>query len=101
MQRNAAKLAILFTIAAAGCAGIASNTDTTPTNDLPNPYRSVSPCGSLPSGHSKWGALNGVAIYNDGRSVSAGPRCVANPHGPAWQSPLLLRTRADSRPCTA
>ena len=33
-------LAVLA-LAAAGCAGIVSNLDTTPTNDLPNPYRTV------------------------------------------------------------
>ena len=63
MRKHApAKAGILLAIAAAaGCAGIVSNLDTTPTNDLPNPYRS-SPFGNLPAGHSKWGALNGVAV---------------------------------------
>jgi hypothetical protein len=39
---------ILLTVAvAAGCTGIASKVDTTPTHDLPNLYRSVSPSGNL------------------------------------------------------
>src|SRR6266699_500575 len=66
---------------AAGCAGLishpVSNLDTTPTNDLPNPYRSVSPWGHLPADHGKWGAFNGVAIDNDGRSVWVVDRCGA------------------------
>ncbi len=39
-----------------------------PTNDLPNPYRTTAPWGKLPDGR-KWGALNAVAIDNDGESV--------------------------------
>ena len=42
--------------------------DVAPTNDLPNPYRTVAPWGKLPDGR-KWGALNAVAIDNDGRSL--------------------------------
>src|SRR5262245_15172454 len=38
-----------------------------PLNDLPNPYRSVTPWGDLPGGR-KWGALNGVDIDRDGLS---------------------------------
>jgi len=83
-----AKQAILVVLAgaAAGCAGVVSNLDTTPTNDLPNPYRSVSPWGRLPAEHDKWGALNGVAIDNDGRSVWVVDRCGANPEVPPGES---------------
>jgi len=42
--------------------------DPKPTNDLPNPYHFIAPWGNLPEGR-KWGALNGVAIDNDGESV--------------------------------
>jgi len=45
--------------------------DPQPTNDLPNPYQSIAPWGNLPEGR-KWGALNGVAIDNDGESVWMG-----------------------------
>ena len=93
-----AKRGILLTIfaAAVGCAGIVSNLDTTPTNALPNPYRSVSPWGNLPDGHSKWGALNGVAVDNDGRSVWVVDRCGANPEVQPGTSPFLYDSCAGS-----
>ena len=89
-MRIAAKQALLSAViaAAAGCAGVAgitSHLDTTPTNDLPNPYRSVSPWGKLPEGR-KWGALNGVAVDNDGRSLWVVDRCGANPDVPPGAS---------------
>ncbi len=81
---------ILFTfaLAAASCASIApnnivSNLDTTPTNDLPNPYKTIAPWGSLPPDHNKWGALNGVTVDNDGHSLWVVDRCGANPEAPA------------------
>src|SRR5947209_13963402 len=77
---------------AAGCAGLishpVSNLDTTPTNDLPNPYRSVSPWGNLPADHSKWGAFNGVAIDNDGRSFWVGAPAAATPPAPRGKWPF-------------
>ena len=85
---------------AAGCAGLishpVSNLDTTPTNDLPNPYRSVSPWGNLPADHGKWGAFNGVAIDNDGRSVWVVDRCGANPDVPPGESPFQYDSCAGS-----
>ena len=85
---------------AAGCAGLishpVSNLDTTPTNDLPNPYRSVSPWGNLPTDHGKWGAFNGVAIDNDGRSVWVVDRCGANPDVPPGASPFQYDSCAGS-----
>src|SRR5467141_3212463 len=85
---------------AAGCAGLishpVSNLDSTPTNDLPNPYRSVSPWGNLPADHSKWGAFNGVAIDNDGRSVWVVDRCGANPDVPPSASPFQYDSCAGS-----
>ena len=85
---------------AAGCAGLishpVSNLDTTPTNDLPNPYRSVSPWGNLPADHGKWGAFNGVAIDNDGRSVWVVDRCGANPDVPPGASPFQYDSCAGS-----
>ena len=90
------KRAALFALAAAaGCAGIVSNLDTTPTNDLPNPYRSVSPWGKLPEGR-KWGALNGVAVDNDGRSLWVVDRCGANPDVPPGESPFQYDSCAGS-----
>jgi sugar lactone lactonase YvrE len=66
-----------------------------PTNDLPNPYRSVAPWGKLPEGRS-WGALNAVGIDNDGTSLWVADRCGANPDRPAGASPFLYDTCANS-----
>ena len=90
--------AMLVVIAAASCAtsSYVSNLDRTPTNDLPNPYRTEAPWGKLPADHDKWGALNGVAVDNDGRSLWVVDRCGANPDVPAGESPFLYDTCAGS-----
>jgi sugar lactone lactonase YvrE len=82
-------------LALAGCAGLVSNLDSMPTNDLPSPYRSVMPWGKLPEGHA-WGALNGVAVDNDGRSLWVVDRCGANPEVPPGESAFLYDSCAGS-----
>src|SRR5881392_228654 len=69
--------------------------DAQPTNDLPNPYQSIAPWGNLPEGR-KWGALNGVAIDNDGGSVWVANRCGANPDVPPGASPFQYDSCAGS-----
>ena len=66
-----------------------------PGNDLPNPYISTAPWGKLPAGQS-WGALNGVAIDNDGESVWVVSRCGANPDIPPGASAFLYDSCAGS-----
>lgn len=66
-----------------------------PTNDLPNPYRTIAPWGDLPSGRT-WGALNAVAIDNDGQSVWVADRCGANPDTPPGESPFAYDSCAGS-----
>jgi sugar lactone lactonase YvrE len=73
-----------------------SNLDATPTNDFPNPYRTIAPWGKLPANHDKWGALNGVAVDNDGRSLWVVDRCGANPEVPPGQSAFPFDTCAGS-----
>src|SRR5690349_5758406 len=85
MRRTPATRAAAFVAVAAmaGCAAVpVSNLDATPANDLPNPYRTVAPWGKLPEG-IKWGALNGVWVDNDGKSLWVVDRCGANPDAPA------------------
>src|SRR5882672_6751624 len=83
-------------VTVAGCASYLSNTDPTPTNELPNPYRTVAPWGKLPADHSKWGALNGVWVDNDGRSLWVVDRCGANPDVPPGESAFLYDSCAGS-----
>lgn len=66
-----------------------------PTNDLPNPYRTTAPWGKLPDGR-KWGALNAVAIDNDGESVWVADRCGANPDTPPGASTFQYDSCAGS-----
>src|SRR5258707_14629241 len=72
-----------------------SSGDVEATNDLPNPYQSIAPWGNLPEGR-KWGALNGVAIDNDGESVGVADRCGANPDVPPGVSPFTYDSCAGS-----
>src|SRR6267154_380226 len=90
------------TIAAISLCGACATTvpyqtiaDVQPTNELPNPYRTVAPWGNLPEGR-KWGALNGVAIDNDGESVWVADRCGANPDVPPGVSPFTYDSCAGS-----
>lgn len=65
-----------------------------PTNDLPNSYQTTAPWGKLED--RKWGALNGVAIDNDGTSVWVVDRCGANPDVPPGASPVAYDSCAGS-----
>jgi sugar lactone lactonase YvrE len=49
----------------------------TPTNDLPNPYRTIEGWAKLPEGRT-WGATSAVDIDRDGRSVWVAERCAVN-----------------------
>ena len=69
--------------------------DLQPTNGLPNPYQTVAPWGDLPEGKT-WGALNAVAIDNDGESVWVANRCGANPDIPPGESPYAYDSCAGS-----
>jgi DNA-binding beta-propeller fold protein YncE len=69
--------------------------DPQPTNDLPNPYRTIAPWGDLPEGQT-WGALSAVAIDNDGESVWVANRCGANPDIPPGESPFAYDSCAGS-----
>jgi DNA-binding beta-propeller fold protein YncE len=90
-------LLLLLTLGAmALCVACATTAgDLPPPNDLPNPYQTIAPWGSLPEGR-KWGALNGVAIDNDGESVWVADRCGANPDIPPGASPFAYDSCAGS-----
>jgi len=98
MRTSAVRATVLVFIAVGltACAGNpTSNLDATPTNDLPNPYRTVAPWGKLPTGF-KWGALNGVWVDNDGKSLWVVDRCGANPEAPDGASAFQFDTCAGS-----
>ena len=60
-------------------AGAQSESDApaAPTNDAPNPYRTIEGWGQLPEGR-KWGSTSAVEIDKDGKSVWVAERCGAN-----------------------
>src|SRR5512143_518212 len=70
--------------------------DPPPINDLPDPYKTIAPWGNLPFTMS-WGALNAVAIDNDGRSAWVATRCGANPDTPPGASPFMYDSCAGSQ----
>jgi hypothetical protein len=103
MQRSDARVAqcriflpTFVIVAAMAVCGNANAGDLQPTNDLPNPYRNtIAPWGNLPDGKS-WGALNAVAIDNDGESVWVASRCGAHPDIPPGESPYTYDSCAGS-----
>lgn len=68
---------------------VLADNEIAPVNDLPNPYRTIAPWGSSPTGQS-WGALNSVAIDNDGESIWVATRCGANPDMPPDGKPFMF-----------
>ena len=48
-----------------------------PTNDLPNPYRTIENFLKMPEGR-KWGSTSGVGVDRDGKSLWVAERCGAN-----------------------
>jgi DNA-binding beta-propeller fold protein YncE len=48
-----------------------------PTDDLPNPYRTIENHFQLPEGRA-WGAISAVEIARDGRSIWVAERCGGN-----------------------
>src|ERR1700687_3313470 len=48
-----------------------------PTNDAPNPYKTVEGWAKLPEGR-KWGSTSAVDIDKDGKSIWVAERCGVN-----------------------
>jgi sugar lactone lactonase YvrE len=59
--------------------GSAANAQSTakPTNDAPNPYRTVEGWAKLPDGRT-WGSTSAVDVDNDGTSIWVAERCGTN-----------------------
>jgi DNA-binding beta-propeller fold protein YncE len=88
-------LAVMGVAVAMFCVGSFAAEESSPTNDLPNPFKSIAPWGELPAGRT-WGALSAVAIDNDGKSVWVANRCGANPDIPPGESPFAYDSCAGS-----
>ena len=59
-----------------------------PTNDLPNPYRTVEGWAKLPAGRT-WGSLSAVDIAPDGKSIWVAERCGANSCATSPLAPVM------------
>jgi sugar lactone lactonase YvrE len=66
-----------LTTALLSSATILAQRDAGPTNDLPNPYRSIENAFALPDGRV-WGSTSAVEIGKDGRSIWVVERCGVN-----------------------
>jgi sugar lactone lactonase YvrE len=63
-----------------------------PTNDAPNPYRTIEGWAKLPEGRT-WGSTSAVDIAKDGRSIWVAERCSANWCGGSTLDPVMLFDR--------
>ncbi len=59
---------------------VAAQADMAPTNDLPNPYRTVEGWAKMPEGRS-WGSTSAVDVDPDGVSIWVAERCSTNQRG--------------------
>jgi DNA-binding beta-propeller fold protein YncE len=74
--------AVLLALAVSGLAAQA------PTNDLPNPYRTIEQHFKMPDGRT-WGATSAVDVDKDGTSIWVGERCGANTCLNSTLNPIL------------
>jgi sugar lactone lactonase YvrE len=73
---------IALALMAAAALGVATEAQTpaptaAPTNDLPNPFQTISGYFKLPAGRT-WGSTSAIEIDKDGKSIWVAERCGAN-----------------------
>ncbi len=66
-----------ISVCVATFAAYAAASDVTPTNDAPNPYRTIEHWAKLPEGR-KMGSTSAVDVDKDGKSIWVAERCGAN-----------------------
>jgi DNA-binding beta-propeller fold protein YncE len=66
----------------------AAQPDMAPTNDLPNPYRTIEGWAKMPDGRT-WGATSAVEIDPDGASIWVAERCAQNSCRDSDLDPIL------------
>jgi streptogramin lyase len=85
---NAARHAARFAALALFAISAGAVYSETPTNSLPNPYRSVENWAKMPQGRT-WGSTAGVMIDPDGKSVWVAERCGSNTCAGSNLDPVL------------
>src|SRR6476659_1157046 len=76
MRMSKPSMALLLSAGLVVAVG-AQGSGTVPTNNLPNPYRTIANYFQLPAGR-EWGSTSAVEIDKDGRSVWVAERCGTN-----------------------
>jgi len=84
-MRRLASLALFALVAPLGAQDTAK---VAPTNDLPNPYRTVTGWAVLPEGRA-WGSTSAVDVDRDGKSIWVAERCAANSCEGSTLDPVL------------
>jgi streptogramin lyase len=84
MKSNRVRIALAIAIAAAGAgmwqrisAQSGSEAAVAPTNDAPNPYKTITGWAKLPDGRH-WGSTSAVEVDRDGKSIWVAERCGEN-----------------------
>ena len=84
------RLTLFVAIAAPALGRIAGAQETSikPTNDLPNPYRTLDTWAKMPEGRT-WGSASAVDIDKDGVSIWVAERCGTNSCGTSTLDPVM------------
>lgn len=77
VRRAAFGLGVAVVALAISASSVSTQGSDQPTNDLPNPYQTISGWAKLPAGRT-WGSTSAVEVDKDGRSIWVGERCGAN-----------------------
>ena len=77
MPRRARSAAVAVLSLLLASAHVYAQAATNPTNDLPNPYRTVEGWAKMPAGRT-WGSTSAVEIDRDGTSIWVAERCQQN-----------------------
>src|SRR5579862_1449317 len=75
--RFISQMIVLGALVMALCWNAYSQDGVQPTNDAPNPYRTIENFLKLPEGRS-WGSTSAVAVDKDGKSIWVAERCGQN-----------------------
>jgi len=78
----------LFLVLRVSTAWVSAESDVEPTNDLPDPYRTIEGWAKMPEGRT-WGSTSAVDIDRDGTSIWVGERCGANTCADSNLDPVL------------
>src|SRR4029079_1479291 len=81
-------LASIALLALAVSARLQAQATIAPTNDLPNPYRTIAGWAVLPEGRT-WGSTSAVDVDRDGKSIWVAERCGANSCAGSTLDPVL------------